>query len=485
MKQLKAVIKKEFIQMIRDIPGLIILFLMPLILIFAVTGTQENAFKTLYDNKSDILFVDNDQEYLGKTIEDGLEKSGYFHVIKQIGGTTLDNPMAQQEISTGNYQVGIVINKGATQDAKNKAINRIQKSFVSDSFAAGAIIDESVKTSTISIYFDPATRDSYKNAVTSSLGRLVQSVEIKIILNTFFEALPQELNKQLQPPIKKFLLSQLDEMEMIFTDELKKRMGENLPSDFKIEAQPREVKFDITEDIRKGIKFNDDLENDNLISIDQKDAQSENAIIKPTLVQNNVPAFALFAMFFIVIPLAGSLLTERNEGTYNRIRTLPVTYFTILWGKIVVYVSICLLQLAMMIIAGMYFLPLIYGMPALEIGTNYLALILAAFASAFAAIGFGLLVGTFASTQSQAGIFGSFMVLILAILGGIFLPVYMMPKPLQVASVISPLRWGIDSFLDIFVREAGLKVIWLNLTRLFVFFILALTLATLTFVKRK
>ena len=32
MKQLKAVIKKEFIQMIRDIPGLIILFLMPLIL---------------------------------------------------------------------------------------------------------------------------------------------------------------------------------------------------------------------------------------------------------------------------------------------------------------------------------------------------------------------------------------------------------------------------------------------------------------------
>ncbi len=484
MKQLKAVIKKEFIQMIRDIPGLIILFLMPLILIFAVTGTQENAFKKLYDNKSDILFVDNDQDYLGKTIEDGLEKSGYFHVIKQIGGITIDNAIAQREISAGNYQVGIVINQGATQDAKNKAIKRIQKSFVSDS-SASSTENEAAGASTVSIYFDPATRDSYKNAVTSSLGRLVQSVEIKIILNTFFEALPKELNKQLQPPIKKFLLSQLDEMEVIFTDELKKRMGENLPSDFKIEAQPREVKFDITEDIRKGIKFNDDLENDNLISIDQRDAQSENAVIKPTLVQNNVPAFALFAMFFIVIPLAGSLLTERNEGTYNRIRTLPVTYFTILWGKIVVYVSICLLQLAMMIIAGMYFLPLIYGMPALEIGTNYLALILAAFASAFAAIGFGLLVGTFASTQSQAGIFGSFMVLILAILGGIFLPVYMMPKPLQVASVISPLRWGIDSFLDIFVREAGLKVIWLNLTRLFVFFILALTLATLTFVKRK
>lgn len=483
MKQLKAVIKKEFIQMMRDIPGLIILFLMPLVLIFAVTGTQENAFKTLYDNKSDILFVDNDQEYLGKTIEEGLNKSGYFQVIKQIGGKTLNDQMAQDEIAAGNFQVGIVVNKGATEDARNKAIKRIHKSFSDDSLASSSIAI--AESNAISIYFDPTTRDSYKNAVTSSLERLVQSVEIKIILNTFFEALPPELNKQLQSPIKKFLLSELDNMEVIFADELKKRMGENLPKDFKIEAEPREVKFDITEDIRKGIKFNDDLENDNLIDIEQRNAQSENAVIKPTLVQNNVPAFALFAMFFIVIPLAGSLLTERNEGTYNRIRTLPVTYLTILWGKIVVYLSICLLQLAMMIIAGMYFLPLLYGMPALEIGSNYLALILAAFASASAAIGFGLLVGTFATTQSQAGIFGSFMVLILAILGGIFLPVYMMPEPLQIASIVSPLRWGIDSFLDIFVREAGLKVIWVNLTRLFLFFIVALTLATLTFVKRK
>jgi len=484
VKQLKAVIKKEFIQMTRDIPGLIILFAMPLILIFAVTGTQENAFKKLYDTKSDILFVDNDHEYLSKTIEEGLEKSDYFHVIKEIDGKSLDNQMAQHQIAAGNYQVGIVINKGATQDAKNKAKLRIEKSFTNDS-ATSIDDNEPAKTGSVSLFFDPATRDSYKNAVTSSLGRLVQAVEIKIILSTFFEALPQQLNKQLQSPVKKYLISQLYDMEQIFTDELKKRMGNNLPADFKINAQPREVKFDISEDIKQGIKFKDDVANENLISIDQRNAQSENAVIKPTLVQNNVPAFALFAMFFIVIPFAGSLLTERNEGTYNRIRTLPVKYITILWGKIIVYVTICLLQLALMIIAGMYFLPLIYGMPPLEIGTNYLALILAAFASAFAACGFGLLVGTYTTTQSQAGIFGSFMVLILAILGGIFLPVYMMPKPLQMATIISPLRWGIDSFLDIFVREAGLKVIWVNLTRLFLFFIVALTLATLTFVKRK
>jgi len=484
MKHLWAIVKKEYIQVVRDIPGLIILFLMPMVLILAVTGTQENAFEELNDSKAEILFVDDDHEYLSKTIEDGLAKSGYFHVVKEIRGKTLDVNAAQQEIAAGNYQVGIVINRGATAFAREKARQRIRKSFVNDTLSTPAQT-QSDQVKTVSIIYDPATRDSYKNAVTSSLQRLILSVEVKIILSTFFDALPQELNAQMRQPIKSYLLDQLKVMEGVFTEELKTRLGEYLPTDFHINAQPREIKFDMTEDIRKGIKFNEDLESDKLITIDENLAQSQNAVIKPTLVQNNVPAFALFAMFFIVIPLAGSMLTERNEGTYNRIRTLPVKYITILWGKIVVYASICLLQLILMIITGMYLLPLIYGMPPLELGSNIFALVCAAFSSAFAAIGFGLLVGTFASTQSQAGIFGSFMVLILAILGGIFLPVYMMPGPMQAASIVSPVRWGVDSFLDIFVRDATIDVIGVNLIRLNVFFVVSLLIALLTFVRRK
>lgn len=483
MKLLWAVIKKEFLLLVRDIPGLIILFLMPAILILAVTGTQENAFRKLYDNKSDVLFVDLDHGYLGKTIEDGLNTSGYFHVIREMKGIPLDTATARNEISSGNYQVGILIRPGATAAATSIARGRISRTFVDDSLRS---VEEVVETpsNTITVFFDPAIRDSYKNAVLSSLERLVQAAEIKIILNTFFDALPTELNRQLQTPIKKYLLVQLDEMEKVFTLELKNRMGEYLPQDFAIDAKPKEVKFDMTEDIRKGIRFNDELENGDLVVISEQYAQDE-SVIKPTLVQNNVPAFALFAMFFIVIPLAGSLLTERNEGTYNRIRTLPVSYLTILSGKIIVYVTICLLQLVLMILAGMFLLPMMYGMPPLEIGSNYMPLVCTALASALSAIAFGLLVGTFASTQSQAGMFGSFMVVILGILGGIFLPVYMMPEPLKVASVISPVRWGIDSFLDIFVREAGFKSIGLNLIRMLIFFLLSLVIALLYFVRRK
>ena len=83
-----------------------------------------------------------------------------------------------------------------------------------------------------------------------------------------------------------------------------------------------------------------------LIDIKEIIAREKQAQVVPSMVQNNVPGFALFAMFFIVIPLSGSLITERGSGTASRLRTLPVSSLTLLAGKIIVYVIVCLGQLA-------------------------------------------------------------------------------------------------------------------------------------------
>jgi ABC-2 type transport system permease protein len=206
--------------------------------------------------------------------------------------------------------------------------------------------------------------------------------------------------------------------------------------------------------------------------------------IKPTVVQNNVPAFALFAMFFIVIPLSGSLITEKNEGAYNRLRTLPISYFTILSSKTVVYVIVCLLQLLMMMAVGIWFFPAVFGMPALQTGNHVGLILVSALASALAAVGFGMLIGTLSHTIGQAAMFGSLFVVILSILGGIFIPVYLMPAPLQAVSIISPIRWGLDSFLDIFVRKATFAAVLPNICRLIVFFVLVQFISLFSFVKR-
>lgn len=186
-------------------------------------------------------------------------------------------------------------------------------------------------------------------------------------------------------------------------------------------------------------------------------AKAEQSTIIPTMIQNNIPAFALFAMFFIVIPLSGSLITEKTGGTYNRLRTLPVSLFILLAGKIVKYLVVCLVQLGLMILVGILILPL-FGTPVLEMGSNYGAMFMAAISSALATVGFGLLIGTLFGTQGQAAMFGSTMVVILGAMGGVMVPVFLMPGPLEnISRIFSPIRWGIDVFVDIFVREGDVR----------------------------
>jgi ABC-2 type transport system permease protein len=69
-------IKKEFLILVRDPAGLAILFIMPMFLIVVVTLTQENALKSIRGSQIKILFVDEDNSRLSKTIRQGLDTSG-------------------------------------------------------------------------------------------------------------------------------------------------------------------------------------------------------------------------------------------------------------------------------------------------------------------------------------------------------------------------------------------------------------------------
>ena len=70
--------------------------------------------------------------------------------------------------------------------------------------------------------------------------------------------------------------------------------------------------------------------------------------------------------------------------------------------------------------------------------------------------------------------FGSISVVVAAALGGIMVPVYAMPKLMQVVSVVSPLGWGLEAFQDVFVRGGGLIDVLPEVAALLLFFFLAL-----------
>lgn len=196
----------------------------------------------------------------------------------------------------------------------------------------------------------------------------------------------------------------------------------------------------------------------------------------PNSVQHNVPAWTLFAIFFIVIPLSTNIVKEKSQGTFVRLRTNPVPALVVLLGKTITYLIICMMQFYMMTAVAVFLFPHL-GLPALNVEGNVVLMSFVALMSGFAAIGFGLAIGTIAKTQEQAAPFGATSVVILAAIGGVWVPVFAMPSMLQTIAHSSPMNWGMTAFYDVLLRSASFSDILPSMGLLFMFFLLTTCIA--------
>jgi len=410
MNKLKASVIKEFLVLIRDIPGLIILFAMPAVMIIVVTLVQDSTLKNLSNRKIKILYVDNDNDILSKSLKEGLFNSEIFEIDTAVTSFI----EAKKEVANGRYRIAIIIPAGAT-DTIRKNVRPVITNF----FMPGENNKEvNFKKLEIQILIDPTTKNTFRQTVISNLQTYTSKIETQILF--------------------KILAEQLEEVTGSKPNLLDK---------------PIET-----------VVFKETF------------AYEKETDIKPNSTQHNVPAWTMFAMFFIVIPLAGNMIHERENGSFFRLLTMPGNYFTVLGSKTIVYLGITFLQFILMILAGIFILPL-FGLPVLHLSSNFSALIITALSSGLAAVGYGILVGTIAETHEQAGVFGSVSVIILASLGGVWFPVYAMPPIMQKISIISPLNWGLESFYDIFLKNGNLIDILPEISTLLLFFIITILIA--------
>ena len=171
----------------------------------------------------------------------------------------------------------------------------------------------------------------------------------------------------------------------------------------------------------------------------------------PTPLQQTVPAWAIFSMFFISLPLANSLISERKCGFLQRVRTYPVSLTRILCAKLVPYFSITIIQFILMLSFGTFVAPLL-GVPELHLGSSPGALILATLGVALTATSFGMMIANISASFEQASAIGSFSTVIMAMMGGIMIPVFIMPAFMQKLAQASPLYWALQSYHEIFLR---------------------------------
>ena len=407
---------KEFLLLKRDLGGLIILFIMPLVLVITVTLIQDSTFKTVSDSKIPILLVDYDKGSVSKTVFENLEKSNLFSVVTQIDNKTITEDVARENVYKGKFQLAIVIPKNLSSDLQAKVDQNVEKIVSSlgmtDSTAASEP-QRIIKEKEVRLYFDPAVQMSFKNAVMSSIDKMISQIETKSIYTTF-----------------------------------QNQLGEGTTN----------------------------FEQKSFISFKEIIPKINNKEVRPNSVQHNVPAWTLFAIFFIVIPLSINIVKEKSQGTFVRLRTNPVSSLVVIIGKTITYSVICMIQFYMMVAVAVFLFPSI-GLPSLNIEGHLVLMSVVALFSGFAAIGFGILLGTIASTQEQSAPFGATSVIILAAIGGIWVPVFAMPKIMQIIAKSSPMNWGLDAFYDVLLRNVTFLEIIPKISLLFLFFILTTAIA--------
>ena len=189
---------------------------------------------------------------------------------------------------------------------------------------------------------------------------------------------------------------------------------------------------------------------------------------KVSVTDHNVPAWTLFAIFFIVISLSGGVIKEREDGVLARLMTMPCPYSIYLLSKVIVYELVCFTQFLMVMLMGKYLFPLV-GLPAFGMHGTALLCFTVVFFAALSAIGFGLLISTFATTHQQAALFGAVSVVVFSAIGGIWVPTFLMPGFLRAISVVSPLNWGIEAFYDVLLRDGSWKDIAVECLYMFLF----------------
>ncbi len=201
-------------------------------------------------------------------------------------------------------------------------------------------------------------------------------------------------------------------------------------------------------------------------------------------VQHNVPAWLVFGMFFVVTAIAGLFVQEQQGGTLARLASIGVPARVQVLAKALPYVAVNLLQAAAMLAVGVFVMPLLGGEALSLAGIDWLALIVVLLAISLASIGFALLIACLARSHAQANAFGPLCNIVMAALGGIMVPTFVMPPTMQTLAAFSPMNWGLEGLLTVLLRHGGLLEAAPWALRLGLFGVATLLIASHLFARR-
>lgn len=407
MQKLWATIIKDIKILLRDGVGLLLMFVMPIILVIVVTNIQNSTFEAVNKTRLPLLVCNKDTGKLSRQLIEAIDKLGLLKVSQ------LPKNATTAEIGDGmkgkDAQLAILIPANFSANTEAKAKNASNKALKSFGLQGDSVKNIAIKAEPLTLYFNPVIQESLRFSVQGALQSALQLVESRQTLRTLYFAINE---KQLPASLESEMLS----------------------NQTRLNAVP------VLKDGSRAV---------------------------PNASQHNVPAWTIFAMFFVIMSLSGSVVREKVNGSFIRLKTLPTSYMVGLISKQITYLVVTLVQAAVIFSIGIWLFPVI-GIPALNLPTDLTALFFVTLVTGWCAVTYSIAVGVFAHTQEQANGFGAVSIVILSAVGGLMVPSFAMQGAIKTTSALSPLHWSLEAYYDLFLRGGNLSDVVANIIPLLV-----------------
>jgi len=143
------------------------------------------------------------------------------------------------------------------------------------------------------------------------------------------------------------------------------------------------------------------------------------------------------------------LLRERRQGIWRRLRTAPVALASLLAGKVLATAAIALLQIAVTFGFGW----LVFGV---TVTGSWIGFVVLALAAALLSAATGLLVAALGGNEGRARSVAILTILVLSMLGGLWLPSFLLPHWVQQLALLAPTSWAVRGFEGVTWQGMGL-----------------------------
>lgn len=187
---------------------------------------------------------------------------------------------------------------------------------------------------------------------------------------------------------------------------------------------------------------------------------------------------AVIMMAICSLMTALSVSREKETGTLEQLISTPISSFELLVGKLLPYLAVGLVDLALVVGAGV----LIFGVP---FRGSYLQLLVIALIFLIGTLSWGLFISVISKSQlqaSQLAVLSAFLPSFL--LSGFIYPIENMPLILQFITFVVPARYFVEILKGLFLQGVGLSVLWPQVLALVIYAMLILNLARKRFTKR-